>query len=111
MNGFSDVHVAFGESSAPTRGRLNNLWRGVADPPAGMWLGTSEAEGRDSRVGTGSASGWRLWAVGDLYGYRGDPGDVLGRLAADLADNTADPGQLDAHAVVFAWEVAARGGQ
>ena len=108
MNGFSDVHVSFSADVAHARTRLANRWSAVVDPPPGVWIGTARGHAGSPVLHTADSPGWRLWSVGDLHTYRGDPADVLGRLAADLAHGVAEPGLLDAHAVVFAWEHGAR---
>ena len=108
MNGFSDVHVSFSADVAPARTRLANRWSAVVDPPPGVWIGTARGHAGSPVLHTADSPGWRLWSVGDLHTYRGDAADVLGRLAADLAHGVAEPGLLDAHAVVFAWEQGAR---
>lgn len=108
MNGFSDVHVSFAPGPASIRTRLGNRWSTVAAPPPGVWIGTANGEAGASLLHTAAAPGWRLWAVGDLHAYRGEPTDVAGRLVADLARGCAEPDLLRAHAVVFAWEDAPR---
>lgn len=111
MNGFADVHVAFG-AGEPRHRRLGNPWHAEVDtgalPPDGPWIGTASGGPAAPGPHHAASGAWRVWAVGDVYAYRDEPADPLGRLAADLATDRAAPERFDAHAVVVAWDGAER---
>ena len=102
MNGFTDLHVVFGDSVTPARLRLGNPWLPQTDESDQIWIGAATSTA-SLPVATAGAPGWRLWASGPIFSYRGDPDRPLERFADDVATNTADPALLDAHAVVFGW--------
>lgn len=107
MNGFSDVHAAFGAAGPPDRRRLGNPWERVAPGAGPVWIGTATST-RGVAILPAEAPGWRLWASGDVFSYRSELVDPLAGFAADLAVGRSDPALLDAHAVVFGWEEAPR---
>lgn len=102
MNAFSDLIVTFGTRSAPDATRLGNEWSLAADGPGGIWT----SKGRPTSVAANASAeraAWRLWAVGDVFAYRGSVTDPLARFAADLVTRSEQPTHLDMHAVVFGW--------
>ena len=101
MSGFAAVHVSF-DGTAPGAVRPGTPWLAEVAPPPGLWIGTA------GLTSTASAAGWRLWAAGEVFAYRGAPEAPLARLAADLARGNADAAALRMHAVVLAWEEGPR---
>ncbi len=107
VNAFADLHVAFGETSAPGHRRLGNPWTRVAEAIDPLWLGTATSV-MAAPVQQVAGPGWTVWAVGDVFSYRGDERTPLATFVADLADDRAAPALLDAHAAVFGWHEASR---
>lgn len=103
MNGFVDLHVSFGDSTPPTRGRLGNPWRTLADLPHRLWIGAATSTGGPD-ITTVTAPGWTLWASGRVFSYRGQPDRPLERFAEDLATGIADPEAIDSHALIIGLE-------
>jgi len=103
MSGFTDLHVNLGHATSPQRARLDNTWHPLLEAPGTMWVGSAVSDA-GLPVDTAHAGHWVLWASGSIFSYRGDVFRPLERFATDLDAGRADPGLLDAHAVVFGWE-------
>lgn len=107
MNGFTDLQVAFGSAHPPTRTRLGNRWQSLDESIPGIWIGMS-ASSAGPPVTVANARGWRVWAMGDLFGYRSHAANVLQRFVDDLASEASEPARLDLHGLVVAWEEGPR---
>lgn len=107
MNGFADLVVTFDAASAPHRTRLGVPYVAAPGVACGAWLGDGRP-GTDSLVSSVTREGWTVWAIGEVFAYRGSRVRPLDRIADDLAGGVAVPVTLDAHAAVFAWDSAAR---
>ncbi len=107
INGFTDLHASFGSRAPATASkstRLGNRWQRLLPGDQQVWLGFA-AWNDDSTTAVPSAevAGWRLWASGPVFSYRGDTATPLTRFGHDLAEGRADAALLDAHAVLFGW--------
>lgn len=101
VNGFVDLHVEFGGADPPTAQRFGNKWTELtcAAGPVRIW--SAESDGRQPLLHA-EVPGWRVWATGRVFSYRGDRVAPLDRFAADLAQGVEEPAMLDAHAVLVA---------
>jgi hypothetical protein len=105
MNAFADVAVTFASPAPPAATRLGNRWTLDREGPGGVWTSAGDAGHGVLRAGSGR---WALWAVGDVFAYRGGAREPLARFGQELAEGREEPAQLDAHALVVAWDEAER---
>lgn len=109
VNAFADLVVAFGRDDPPRSTRLGNPWTQVETGPGSVWTSRgSRLPGTTAAGEPVSVGSWTVWAVGEVFAYHGVEVDPLQRFVGDLEGGTADPSGLDAHAVLFGWDVEQR---
>lgn len=106
MNACADLLVTFDDGNTPTLTRLGNPWTHESPVAPHVWASCGPGHPGPGITAAGSGR-WTVRAVGEVFAYRGATTDALGRFAADLDGGRADPNEVDAQAVLFAWDQAA----